>query len=80
MRFSWTLSGYIGRQFATWVLGSFAAIMAIVFLLDFIELLRRGAGKENAYFAVLLQMALLKLPNMAQQILPFAVQIGRAHV
>lgn len=76
MRFSWTLSGYIGRQFATWVLGSFAAIMAIVFLLDFIELLRRGAGKENAYFAVLLQMALLKLPNMAQQILPFAVLFG----
>ncbi|MEQ8587045.1 MAG: LPS export ABC transporter permease LptG [Thalassobaculaceae bacterium] len=76
MRFSWTLSGYIGRQFAVWVLGSFAAIMGIVFLLDFIELLRRGAGKENAYFGVLLQMALLKLPNMARQIMPFAVLFG----
>ncbi|MDF1791089.1 MAG: LPS export ABC transporter permease LptG [Thalassobaculaceae bacterium] len=76
MRFSWTLSGYIGRQFTVWVLGSFAAIIAIVFLLDFIELLRRGAGKENAYFIVLLQMALLKLPNMARQIMPFAVLFG----
>jgi len=76
VRFSWTLSAYIGRQFAIWVLGSFAAIMAIVFLLDFIELLRRGAGKENAGFAVLLQMALLKLPHMAKQILPFAVLFG----
>lgn len=76
MRFSWTLSGYIGRQFAVWVLGSFAAIMAIVFLLDFIELLRRGAGKDNANFFILLQMALLKLPNMARQIMPFAVLFG----
>jgi lipopolysaccharide export system permease protein len=76
MRFSMTLSGYIGRQFTIWVLGSFAAIMAIVFLLDFIELLRRGAGKENAYFGILLEMALLKLPNMAQQILPFAMLFG----
>lgn len=76
MRFSMTLSAYIGRQFTVWVLGSFAAILAIVFLLDLIELLRRGSGKANADFAVLLEMALLKLPNMAQQIMPFAVLFG----
>ena len=76
MRLSTTLSGYFGRQFTVWVVGTFAGIMAIVFLLDFIELLRRGSGKDNAHFTVLLQMALLKLPNMAQQILPFAVLFG----
>ncbi|NQW10854.1 MAG: LPS export ABC transporter permease LptG [Alphaproteobacteria bacterium] len=76
MRLSWTLSAYFGRQFTFWVLGTFCAIMAIVFLLDLIELLRRGAAKENAHFAVLLQMALLKMPHMGQQILPFAMLFG----
>ncbi len=76
MRLSLTLSAYFGRQFVLWVIGTFAAIMAIVFLLDLIELMRRGAGKDGAYFGVLLQMALLKLPNMGQQILPFSVLFG----
>ena len=46
MRLSLTLSAYFARQFTLWVLGTFGAIMAIVFLLDLIELLRRGAAKE----------------------------------
>ena len=76
MRLSPTLSTYIGRQFVFWVLGTFAAIMAIVFLLDLIELLRRVSGKDGAHFGVLVEMAALKLPNMGQQILPFAVLFG----
>src|SRR3546814_7277663 len=76
MRLSPTLSAYFGRQFTLWVLGTFAAIMAIVFLLDLIELMRRGSGKEGAYFAILIEMALPKLPSMGQQIMPFAVLFG----
>jgi lipopolysaccharide export system permease protein len=76
MRISWTLLGYFGRQFTIWVLGTFAAIMSIVFLLDLIELMRRGAAKEEASFPILLEMAFLKLPFMGMQILPFAVLFG----
>lgn len=76
MRLSLTLSAYFARQFTLWVLGTFGAIMAIVFLLDLIELLRRGAAKEQANFVVLLEMALLKMPHMGQQILPFAMLFG----
>ncbi|AHC73731.1 putative permease [Candidatus Endolissoclinum faulkneri L5] len=76
MRFSWILSFYIGRQLAIWLFGTFAALTATVFLLDFIELLRRGTDKEGAYFLVLLYMALLKLPSMACQIMPFAILFG----
>src|SRR3546814_557669 len=50
--------------------------ISIVFLLDLIELMRRGSGKEGAYFAILIEMALLKLPSMGQQIMPFAVLFG----
>jgi lipopolysaccharide export system permease protein len=76
MRLSATLSTYFGRQFLSAVLGTFFAIMAVVFLLDLIELLRRGANREVAGFGVLLQMAFLKAPQMAQKILPFAVLFG----
>jgi lipopolysaccharide export system permease protein len=76
VRLSFTLSSYFGRLFALWVLGTFGAIMTIVFLLDLIELMRRGSTKEEAHFAILLEMALLKLPGMGQQILPFAVLFG----
>lgn len=76
MRLSLTLSSYFGRQFIGWVIGTFLAIMAIVFLLDLVELLRRGASKEAATLPVLIQMAALKAPHMGQTILPFAVLFG----
>src|SRR3546814_10836451 len=50
--------------------------MAIVCLLALIELMRRCSGKDDAYFAILIEMALLKLPSMGQQIMPFAVLFG----
>ena len=76
MRISATLSAYFGRQFVVGVLGAFLAIMLVVLLLDFIELLRRGANRETAHFGILLQMAVLMAPNTGQTIFPFAVLFG----
>lgn len=76
MRLSPTLSGYFAKHFAGWVIGSFLAIMSIVFLMDFMELMRRASGVESAHLTLLLEMALLKLPHMGQEILPFAVLFG----
>lgn len=76
MRLSFTLSAYIGRQFLFWVSAAFFALLAIVFLLDFIELLRRASGRETATFLVILQMALFKLPQLAQKLAPFALLFG----
>jgi len=75
MKLSATLSAYFGRQFIVWVLGTFLAIMAIVFLLDLIELLRRAADKD-ASFGVVLEMAVLKAPQIGQAVFPFAVLAG----
>ena len=74
---SWkTLAFYIARQFLLWCFVVFAAMTSIVFLLDYVELIRRGGTRPGATLAVLLEMAALKQPYMAQQIMPFAILFG----
>lgn len=69
-------SVYIGRHMLMALVGTLLVIMGLIFLLDFIELMRRAAGRPDADAAALAAMALLKLPNMVHQVLPFAVLIG----
>ena len=54
----------------------FLAIMAVVFLLDTIELIRRSANKENVPISLILEMATLKAPEIGQKIFPFSVLFG----
>jgi lipopolysaccharide export system permease protein len=71
-----TLFRYIARQFFTWCTIIFLSMMSIVFLLDYIELIRRAGTRPDATLLVLLEMAALKQPDMAQQVLPFAILFG----
>ncbi len=71
-----TLSLYIARQFLLAVLAMLAALAGVVSLFDFIELLRRSATKPDATFGLVTQIAGLRLPYVAMQILPFAVLLG----
>jgi lipopolysaccharide export system permease protein len=71
-----TLSIYIARQFSIAVLAMLAALSGIVSLFDFIELLRRSATKPDATFGLVTEIAGLRLPYVAMQILPFAVLLG----
>ncbi len=70
------LSRYIIRQF----LMSFFAVMLtlgfVILLFDVIELMKKGTTKISYSFGEVLIMASLKLPNMLQTLLPFAVLIG----
>jgi len=71
-----TLSIYISRTFVVWVLAMLASLSGLVSLFDFIELLRRSASKPDATFGLVTEIALLRLPYIAIQILPFAVLLG----
>src|SRR5215469_2743519 len=71
-----TLFRYIVLQFFIWCSGVFLAMMFIVFLGDYIELIRRSGSKPEATLSVLLEMAALKQPHMAQQVMPFAILFG----
>lgn len=71
-----TLGIYISRVFMGAVLAMLASLSGLVSLFDFIELLRRSATKPDATFGLVAQIAALRLPYVAMQILPFAVLLG----
>lgn len=73
MRVSSTLSIYIGRQFLVCFAGVLLGLMAIVFLFDVIELLRRAAVLPNATLLAVVKLSLLKQPKLAQEMIPFVV-------
>jgi lipopolysaccharide export system permease protein len=71
-----TLSAYIAGQFFGWFCGVFGAMAAVTFLLDYVELVRRGGARADATLWVLFKMAGLQLPQTAQEALPFAILFG----
>lgn len=71
-----TLSIYLGKQFLRNVGIIFAALVSIIFLVDFIELLRKSADKENVTIFLMLQMTLMRLPTLSQKLLPFIALFG----
>ena len=71
-----TLSLYIVRQFAASVIAMLVALSGLVAMFDFIELLRRSASHPEVSFGMVSQIAGLRLPYVAMQILPFAVLLG----
>lgn len=71
-----TLMAYVARRFAGMALLMVLALSALVALFDLIELLRRAATRPEANFALVSQIAALRVPYVAMQILPFAVLLG----
>ena len=71
-----TLALYVARRFLGACLAMLAGLTLLVALFDFIELLRRAATRPDAGFALVAQIAGLRLPFVAMQLLPFAVLLG----
>ena len=76
MRLSKTLSIYIGRQFLFWFASVILVLVGIIVLFDLIELFRRTSGRESATAQVVLEMAILKVPRMIEEAVPFATLFG----
>jgi lipopolysaccharide export system permease protein len=71
-----TLSVYIGMRFVTAIFGVFALCTVLIFMIDFVELLRQ-AGKYGSVPAWMLAwITLLRLPAYTEILLPFAVLVG----
>jgi lipopolysaccharide export system permease protein len=73
MRISSTLSLYIGRQFLVCFAAVLIGLMAIVFLFDVIEMLRRAAVLPSATLLAVVKLSLLKQPKLALDMIPFVV-------
>ncbi len=77
MRVPFTLSLYIGRHFLIAFAIAMGVILSIIGLIELVELIRRASHKEDTVpFRIILEMALMKMPNTAESILPFGVLIG----
>ena len=53
MNLSWTLSRYLGRQFLAVTLITFSIFLALIFIIELVELLRRGADKPGVTVGLL---------------------------
>jgi lipopolysaccharide export system permease protein len=75
MNLSLTLMGYLARRFTAGVLIVFAAFAALALSIDLADLFSRTT-ETGIPTDVVLSMSLLKLPDIAQKLLPFAVLLG----
>jgi len=77
MRLPLTLSLYFGRHFLYAILATIGVVLAIVGVIELLELVRRTADAPRPVpFSVIIQMMLLKLPTTAEKIYPFTIMVG----
>ncbi len=70
------LGFYIGESFLRKILMVFGGIFSLIYLLDFVELLRRAGETPQATAPFMAFLSLLRVPSVAEQILPFAFLFG----
>jgi len=68
-----TLSWYFARQYGLNFLMLLCGLLAIIYIFDMIELLRRVSDKDNVSLSLVLKMGIYKLPEVGQLIFPFAI-------
>src|SRR6202034_4886539 len=71
-----TLSRYFGMRFLTSVVGSFVGVVALAAMIDYVELMRRGADWPNATAMVLAKISMFRVPQLTERIMPFSVLVG----
>lgn len=68
-----TLSRYLSRIYALNFVALWLLLLGVVSLFDMIELLRRAAKTDDVGFSLVLEMAGLRMPELAITIAPFVV-------
>jgi lipopolysaccharide export system permease protein len=76
MVISGTLSRYFGMRFITSVVGSFVGVVALAAMIDYVELMRRGADWPNATPWLLAKISMYRVPQLTERIMPFSVLVG----
>lgn len=72
MIFDKTIMAYLSRRFVLNMVGVFGTCVALIFLVDTVENLRR-AGNHDVGLGVVLLLSLYRLPSLTELVLPFAV-------
>jgi lipopolysaccharide export system permease protein len=71
-----TLGRYFSLQFAKTILMVFGTVFALVYTIDFVELMRRAGETPGASAGLMARLAFFRTPAVAEQVLPFAILFG----
>jgi lipopolysaccharide export system permease protein len=71
-----TLSRYFAMRFVGSVVGSLIGVIALAAMIDYVELMRRGADWPNATAWLLAKISMYRVPQLTERILPFTVLVG----
>lgn len=71
-----TLGRYFGRRVLNSILAIFLIAFTIVFLFDFLDLIRSTVDRPNFQWTTVFLVSLFRIPTFSEQVLPFAVLFG----
>jgi lipopolysaccharide export system permease protein len=72
----YTLGRYLSSRFLRMIVAVFVTIFSLVYVIDFVELLRRTGGIVGVTTARVAYLSLLRTPAVSEQVLPFCVLFG----
>ena len=58
------------------VVGSFLGVVVLAAMIDYVELMRRGADWPNATPWLLAKISMFRVPQLTERIMPFSVLVG----
>lgn len=68
-----TLSRYLAQRYLINLLILLGALLSLIYIFDTVELVRRASKSNAVPMSLILEMALLKLPEVGQTLFPFAI-------
>jgi lipopolysaccharide export system permease protein len=71
-----TLGRYLSARFFSMIAAVFLTLFGLVYLIDFVETLRRAGDKPGASAGFIAFLAFLRTPAVTEQVLPFCVLFG----
>src|ERR1700760_4101277 len=74
--FGSTLGRYLSLRFAKMILGVFATIFVLSYVIDFVEMLRRAGDLPGVTPLFVAYLCFLRVPALTETVLPFAVLGG----
>ncbi|MGH6851659.1 MAG: LPS export ABC transporter permease LptG [Methylocella sp.] len=72
----WTLGRYLSARFLQTIAAVFLLISGTLYVVDFVELLRRAGNIQNISAGDIAYLSLLRVPSASEQIMPFCVLFG----
>ncbi|MGH6841605.1 MAG: LPS export ABC transporter permease LptG, partial [Methylocella sp.] len=72
----WTLGRYLSARFLLTIAAVFLMISGMIYVVDFVELLRRAGNIAGVSAGAIAYLSFLRVPSASEQIMPFCVLFG----